>query len=182
MSIAAVSAIGSSPHTRGARADSPGCPGVLVDHPRIRGEHCHFLPFDSSGAGSSPHTRGARPAPRHHPRRRWIIPAYAGSTPNAAPRTPTRPDHPRIRGEHWAAAPMTDLIPGSSPHTRGAQPGGRLRGLPNRIIPAYAGSTRALRRSRFRCPGSSPHTRGALGSPEALYSHLRIIPAYAGST
>ena len=29
-----------------------------------------------------------------------IIPAYAGSTPVAAPASRSREDHPRIRGEH----------------------------------------------------------------------------------
>ena len=70
---------GSSPHTRGARqapasrgsglgiipayagstSEAPSTSRAQGDHPRIRGEHCHFLPFDNCGAGSSPHTRGA---------------------------------------------------------------------------------------------------------------------------
>ena len=50
-------------------------------------------------------------------------------------------DHPRIRGEHWAAQDMTDLIPGSSPHTRGAHTHPSDKGPTEGIIPAYAGST-----------------------------------------
>ena len=50
-----------------------------------------------------------------------IIPAYAGSTSNAAKSQPKRSDHPRLRGEHvWSYYPLRDG---------------------NRIIPAYAGST-----------------------------------------
>ena len=72
---------GSSPHTRGALANSRGYHWQLGDHPRIRGEHigaCHvewqghgIIPaYAGSTArrgnvvlvsvGSSPHTRGAR--------------------------------------------------------------------------------------------------------------------------
>ena len=56
--------------------------------------------------------------------------------------SPVATDHPRIRGEHkyWAtrwAAPL-----GSSPHTRGALLARLLAPQKERIIPAYAGSTR----------------------------------------
>ena len=50
-------------------------------------------------------------------------------------------DHPRIRGEHATSSASPGLIPGSSPHTRGAQPGQQIRLDLTRIIPAYAGST-----------------------------------------
>ena len=91
---------------------------------------------------------------------------------------------------------------GSSPHTRGA-----LRNVAHntplgRIIPAYAGSTSALRSSimaladhpRIRgehadephwvgtLAGSSPHTRGAQRRQPGREAGARIIPAYAGST
>ena len=111
---------GSSPHTRGARERLPsetperriipayagsthaalGGDGRRGDHPRIRGEHCHFLPFDSGGAGSSPHTRGARQTRNRRPYRDGIIPAYAGSTRLDPDRSGVGEDHPRIRGEH----------------------------------------------------------------------------------
>ena len=91
---------------------------------------------------------------------------------------------------------------GSSPHTRGAQPGRRDRGDRPRIIPAYAGSTRAAQvfwlcrkdhpRIRgehpsnplrsLRSTGSSPHTRGARSGVGDAGVEVRIIPAYAGST
>ena len=91
---------------------------------------------------------------------------------------------------------------GSSPHTRGA-----LRNVAHntplgRIIPAYAGSTSALRssimaladhpriRGEHQRPqvidhgfgGSSPHTRGARLRPLKDFAPRPIIPAYAGST
>ena len=72
----------------------------------------------------------------------WIIPAYAGSTPTAALASRSREDHPRIRGEHPLAIETVVAKTGSSPHTRGAHPRQSIRPEPERIIPAYAGSTR----------------------------------------
>ena len=93
--------LGSSPHTRGARALGALHLRRLRDHPRIRGEHgrraVHIRPHGG------------------------IIPAYAGSTASDAISSPvtsgssphtrgahtltadvkvTAKDHPRIRGEH----------------------------------------------------------------------------------
>ena len=131
-----------------------------------------------------------------------IIPAYAGSTGFLAVVHSPRADHPRIRGEHNTHTLIGASNPGSSPHTRGAQVGGRP-GIPVKgIIPAYAGSTtphpgspsRSTDHPRIRGEhgdqwgqdrvrvGSSPHTRGAQEC-EYLGQHVRgIIPAYAGST
>ena len=91
---------------------------------------------------------------------------------------------------------------GSSPHTRGALVRERAPRSAQGIIPAYAGSTRALRcrlchsrdhprirgehltcrRLRWFSPGSSPHTRGARAALQAAAVLRGIIPAYAGST
>ena len=131
-----------------------------------------------------------------------IIPAYAGSTSSIASPTRSARDHPRIRGEHAQTALKTTIRAGSSPHTRGAphRPRGRVGG--KGIIPAYAGSTSAVRSAsplprdhpRIRgehnphldtakgSGGSSPHTRGAPAGSQATLSFPRIIPAYAGST
>ena len=112
------------------------------DHPRIRGEHSGFPGRCRPAVGSSPHTRGA-PSVRV-PVATWvrIIPAYAGSTGFLAVVHSPRADHPRIRGEHNTHTLIGASNPGSSPHTRGAQVGGRP-GIPVKgIIPAYAGSTR----------------------------------------
>ena len=95
----------------------------------------------------------------------------------------------------------TELL-GSSPHTRGALSPGPVSSPPGRIIPAYAGSTTAARRtssrradhprirgehllptlSRILPAGSSPHTRGAHDGIRSDDILQRIIPAYAGST
>ena len=173
---------GSSPHTRGALrphlvvwenvriipayAGSTRAPPSAAtrfrDHPRIRGEH-------------GPGNRSREDAV-------GIIPAYAGSTTPTLPATWRRTDHPRIRGEHRMLSPGGVFSAGSSPHTRGALAGFDAHLGPERIIPAYAGST-SSKPCRASSPsdhprirgehqdgftympeagGSSPHTRGAL--------------------
>ena len=114
--------VGSSPHTRGARAIGSRARLCRRDHPRIRGEHSARLGAHAVLAGiipayagntsdmsserpdprgSSPHTRGTRGRVRHRQGRGL--------------------DHPRMRGEH--------LFDGDNqPHML-------------RIIPAYAGNT-----------------------------------------
>ena len=133
--------LGSSPHTRGARpcgraareagriipayAGSTSPPRHPCrsppDHPRIRGEHRLRWRRVAGHRGSSPHTRGALPSWRRARRLTRIIPAYAGSTTTVPSTAPSRPDHPRIRGEHGGAVGVADQVPGSSPHTRGAR-------------------------------------------------------------
>ena len=152
--------------------------------------------------GSSPHTRGAPPEAAGEDGERGIIPAYAGSTQNICDGRHEEVDHPRIRGEHPLSFMGGGAYWGSSPHTRGARPPDRHRRPGERIIPAYAGSTRSLtppspaaadhpriRGEHSTVPialiataGSSPHTRGALAGFDADRRAQRIIPAYAGST
>ena len=155
------SGTGSSPHTRGA----PGpwrpwrrrgwiipayagstrfrscCHRRRPDHPRIRGEHKAENASLWASVGSSPHTRGAPASLSLRPGGARIIPAYAGSTSDATSRLPTKPDHPRIRGEHFTIEWEVKPGRGSSPHTRGAlEMTLHKNGLVG-IIPAYAGST-----------------------------------------
>ena len=173
-----------------------------MDHPRIRGEHVKNGTFSTGMAGSSPHTRGARGGGRRQAGSRGIIPAYAGSTWSSRLSQSLAADHPRIRGEHHHPIPAVSRMNGSSPHTRGARDRVLLRRLHERIIPAYAGSTRHVA-ATGRCPrdhprirgehaprryclgllpGSSPHTRGARVHALPTTRIVRIIPAYAGST
>ena len=156
-------AMGSSPHTRGARQahvqsrralriipayagstmPAPSSPSSEKDHPRIRGEHIIFRSIAAFEVGSSPHTRGARAPTGRPPAPGRIIPAYAGSTASSRPPNRTPRDHPRIRGEHRGIGVSGPLDRGSSPHTRGALFLARFRRVLERIIPAYAGSTPA---------------------------------------
>ena len=214
--------VGSSPHTRGARGSvragrcrigiipayagstppAPKSRNTGRDHPRIRGEHrLQGMPVRPD-QGSSPHTRGA-PKKREDPENAArIIPAYAGSTGTTWSAMKPTTDHPRIRGEHERSGRFLVGSAGSSPHTRGARPGGRSLLLGRGIIPAYAGSTAevpanvrrhedhprirgehsATQPTTLVIPGSSPHTRGALTRLRRILKIQGIIPAYAGST
>ena len=169
------------PAYAGSTPDRPPIVETGEDHPRIRGEHWGHGGPGRGPRGSSPHTRGARRRSDTPRRPRRIIPAYAGSTTLPDRGEARQSDHPRIRGEHQIHLNSTGDIRGSSPHTRGAPSSEAPTVGPLRIIPAYAGSTGARRRSssgtwdhpRIRGEhhtssqnwisraGSSPHTRGA---------------------
>ena len=115
---------GSSPHVRGAlevvvvRRDQigiiPACAGSTRkvgsgrcpnrDHPRMCGEHSAPNAVRMALLGSSPHVRGAHRIQGRGRNLAGIIPACAGST-IGSPRTLKRyGDHPRMCGEHEAAA------------------------------------------------------------------------------
>ena len=179
---------GSSPHTRGARASMAsvamgfriipayaGSTSTLTlrpcsrrDHPRIRGEHPLHRRRRQPRSGSSPHTRGAPSRALRSLGRRGIIPAYAGSTNPSPHRKETVWDHPRIRGEHSSLGSGAGVGVGSSPHTRGAPITLQQDQVLDRIIPAYAGSTRTKRRPRRSSP-DHPRIRGEHCPVEAYW-------------
>ena len=110
-----------------------------------------------------------------------IIPAYAGSTYHLPLRRSVRGDHPRIRGEHGFRRLGGNVLPGSSPHTRGAPTRQVKSAYDDRIIPAYAGSTPSRSSPTWQ---TSDHPR-IRGEHKSAYDDLGmkgIIPAYAGST
>ena len=190
------------PAYAGSTSGSVPPPVQVADHPRIRGEHSIVSGATCTMSGSSPHTRGARVQVVLLGADEWIIPAYAGSTVVPIPGETLAWDHPRIRGEHVTSRKAIPSGAGSSPHTRGALAGlgGAADGV--RIIPAYAGSTRATLyevsvvpdhprirgEHRMLSPGgvfsagSSPHTRGARDTCWRRGRGRGYIPAYAGST
>ena len=177
-------------------------PASLPAHPRLRGEHqeCALVLLD--GAGSSPLTRGALVVGGSVVYVCRLIPAYAGSTHPLRCPIVCRWAHPRLRGEHKSRRDKATSNGGSSPLTRGARRCNDNGIGSDRLIPAYAGSTRLLFRRgcaarahpRLRgehthpneptpvSPGSSPLTRGAPRTMNALTPPPRLIPAYAGST
>ena len=131
-----------------------------------------------------------------------IIPAYAGNTTNFVACQNRSRDHPRICGEHIVNKGEDVTDRGSSPHMRGTRLPCKLLSVGNGIIPAYAGNTTSMSRSR-RSPqdhpricgehtlsgiaertglGSSPHMRGTPQARTAREDRLGIIPAYAGNT
>ena len=133
---------------------------------------------------------------------RRITPAYAGKRR----RLPSRParlrDHPRLRGEKPAAAPLQAACSGSPPLTRGKVDLTVCCLLELRITPAYAGKSRFYEEmaeergdhprlrgekiaNRLCYPpdrGSPPLTRGKVYRSSCASIAIRITPAYAGKS
>ena len=171
-------------------------------HPRSRGEN------SGSGAGcvwllgSSPLTRGKLSDVADIRPRERLIPAHAGKTSVRAPWPGLAAAHPRSRGENNRAVGTARTSSGSSPLTRGKQPGARTHPHPRRLIPAHAGKTHeadrqaapvgAHPRSRGENDpwirgvldrhGSSPLTRGKREDRCPQLDVERLIPAHAGKT
>ena len=124
---------------------------AVWDHPRVCGEHVvTCLPLWRN-AGSSPRMRGALKALREQVAVGGIIPAYAGSTDRLPACGAAWRDHPRVCGEHAVIISILAWGGGSSPRMRGAPIQTKREGMPSRIIPAYAGSTRSRGSSSGRC-------------------------------
>ena len=171
-------------------------------HPRSRGENPPASTVQEHLAGSSPLTRGKpyRPLSIRPPRR--LIPAHAGKTRTAWPRSWACPAHPRSRGENLSSSLAMVSLDGSSPLTRGKRTRRRHCLSCGRLIPAHAGKTHTCRswpprlgahpRSRgendqvgMEPPGgagSSPLTRGKPNVTMSVASQRRLIPAHAGKT
>ena len=153
-------------------------------------------------AGSSPLTRGKLLVGGLVDAGAGLIPAHAGKTLSVMSVMGVCPAHPRSRGENTANPCATHLSTGSSPLTRGKQLESFLAITHVRLIPAHAGKTHAMARSRRDRPahprsrgenallgtptpvalGSSPLTRGKPRPSEQPSTRRRLIPAHAGKT
>ena len=171
-------------------------------HPRSRGENIQTTVQTVAGWGSSPLTRGKRPPQAPRSCRCGLIPAHAGKTAGVESRSRSRRAHPRSRGENAAIAAMTRKIGGSSPLTRGKPGKTDHRKLEPGLIPAHAGKTGGVYKSRRyrrahprsrgenvavwtdaeRAEGSSPLTRGKPVTSRPSSVSRGLIPAHAGKT
>ena len=151
-------------------------------HPRPCGEHFLTHIVSNAAEGSSPPVRGAHSGFTSSSAAGGLIPARAGSTPQACRPSVGARAHPRPCGEHTPSAHCVEGVLGSSPPVRGAREVDRFRVHPNGLIPARAGSTggvpgwvrrsgahprpcgehRDLKLLKFMSGGSSPPVRGAL--------------------
>ncbi len=172
--------VGSSPLTRGgprlprlrivARGLIPAYAGrtreigerfrPLGAHPRLRGADRPKIGSTVTGSGSSPLTRGGQERRCGQQKRLGLIPAYAGRTCGAVFCSWYSAAHPRLRGADPVLSMWFPRHIGSSPLTRGGRGMRRRDGLHQGLIPAYAGRTRARRRSRGS-PEAHPRLRGA---------------------
>ena len=151
-------------------------------HPRSRGEHVVGVLPAVTGLGSSPLARGAHLGGAGGDGDRGLIPARAGSTSSVSPVTTLSGAHPRSRGEHTVQAGTRTGRVGSSPLARGARGPLGLSGLPKRLIPARAGSTREA--TGGPCGRRAhPRSRGEHSVKHAIEFVVQwLIPARAGST
>ena len=134
-------------------------------HPRSRGENRCQHPAPVEPFGSSPLTRGKRRYIRNARVIARLIPAHAGKTCRLREYPEPTPAHPRSRGENLNLATPLPHGGGSSPLTRGKRGSPPMRLFRTRLIPAHAGKTRWVGRSRQALGGSSPLTRGKLPHP-----------------
>ena len=89
------------------------------DHPRVCGEHPELADAPFMSVGSSPRMRGTQYTVKSLTDTKGIIPAYAGNTRNRSRLWRSNRDHPRVCGEHFIAASILSIDPGSSPRMRG---------------------------------------------------------------
>ena len=151
--------------TRWAPCERSGC----AAHPRSRGENLDSANPHFRTRGSSPLTRGKHSSQVQYQRQGGLIPAHAGKTCRALPRSRSTGAHPRSRGENPSSALASSIRPGSSPLTRGklfrAAFGPSFLGL----IPAHAGKTRRAYASFLR-PTAHPRSRGENALDDAAHT------------
>ena len=128
-------------------------------HPRVGGENEAQALSDGALYGSSPRGRGKPPATTGYPRRRRLIPAWAGKTITEDSDTQANRAHPRVGGENLKFLVSATTETGSSPRGRGKPSGRRQRRRTCRLIPAWAGKT-CHRAARCRRLGAHPRVGG----------------------
>ena len=171
-------------------------------YPRWRGEPPLLFFHRPYSCGLSPLARGTRPRNICRSAIPRFIPAGAGNTDCRHQVISPKPVYPRWRGEHTVISlPLGDRN-GLSPLARGTRNSLRIRQQKYRFIPAGAGNTALLCRSRsvptvyprwrgehvtWRRPaidfsGLSPLARGTLEPVFLSARNFRFIPAGAGNT
>ena len=171
-------------------------------HPRSRGEHSSRVKTKTAPTGSSPLARGTPSSVITGATTGGLIPARAGNTAFRDPSLPNNRAHPRSRGEHVANLLCVMVMAGSSPLARGTLCVVIDLAHGVGLIPARAGNTWQVYRTRKRSR-AHPRSRGehlvqvigatfaAGSSPLARGTHANffqpaikrgLIPARAGNT
>ena len=171
-------------------------------HPRAGGENFGKPKLNRLPTGSSPRGRGKRHGPVAVDRELRLIPARAGKTCSRANSASALAAHPRAGGENPRIAPITRMMPGSSPRGRGKLLGTAWSVYQVRLIPARAGKTGPMPAEGMELEahpraggenvrsdghghcrrGSSPRGRGKPVGDSVPGVPRRLIPARAGKT
>ncbi len=167
-----------------------------------RGEQWNGSSSPFAWMGPSPRARGAARPTARSASPAGTIPVCAGSRSGCGRTSPTRWDHPRVRGEQFGARAGRFRRSGPSPRARGADRPPRLARGADGTIPACAGSRSCLIRTRpsprdyprvrgeqccLTAPappewGPSPRARGAVTTRGKTDDRPGTIPACAGSS
>ena len=170
--IWAMTAWGSSPRVRGKHVHEvgpgvgdrliPACAGKTGSrsracgpepaHPRACGENHLMKSVEASLMGSSPRVRGKLLILGDWFLRFGLIPARAGKTCPASSRSRPPAAHPRACGENAPPAAEFPLLLGSSPRVRGKHLRLVVDADRDRLIPARAGKTEAVRSAQLHRP------------------------------
>ena len=152
--------------------------------------------------GLIPAHAGKTAGPQVRSRPRWAHPLHAGKTWRTVARFSMTRVHPRSRGENSACKSFVLNVSGSSPLTRGKRRCDLDEAVPDGLIPAHTGKTRAqpqhrgairahprsrgenfqIGMPRSASWGSSPLTRGKLGDRPLADRESGLIPAHTGKT
>ena len=171
-------------------------------HPRVGGENAWGASATPTFSGSSPRGRGKRLLVVPAVALIGLIPAWAGKTGTWIRTCSCGTAHPRVGGENRLALGQGMGKGGSSPRGRGKRLGEVPEELLRRLIPAWAGKTKAApryvrhiaahprvggensrgRRGGQSPGGSSPRGRGKPRHRLARNRLARLIPAWAGKT
>ena len=174
--------VGLIPARAGKTTARPRGRPARTAHPRACGENIQGFIDGILGMGSSPRVRGKPRLPDAAHRRVRLIPARAGKTSGTVSRGPPGRAHPRACGENAPHRGGRSMHEGSSPRVRGKLGRGLLLEVGDRLIPARAGKTPSV--GRTRSPETA-HPRACGENQRGLEASLRAggsSPARAGKT
>ena len=155
------------PAHAGKTACHPLTQGRRGAHPRSREENIDAWKLPERHVGSSPLTRGKRYSVHRLTCACGFIPAHAGKTSHDPAHQSASTAHPRSRRENDLTEPIMELMPGSSPLTRGKLDRAAGPGQVVGLIPAHAGKT-SCSVEPLGSVGAHPRSRGENGGTRSL--------------
>ena len=161
----------------------PGCSGLLLGFPRIRGDVPDMKNLPHVITWFSPHTRGCSVNAVAKNILSQVFPAYAGMFLPPAVYKSVEGGFPRIRGDVPMCRCSGQIPHRFSPHTRGCSQFCWHRTLRGRVFPAYAGmfpakdNPRPVDRRFPRIRGDVPRGRNRPGGSVGFSRIRGDVPA-----